>query len=407
MLTVAEALAMVIEQARPLPAEVRPLREIRGCRLAEEVSADADQPPFTRSLVDGYAVRSADFQGATRRLKVVETIIAGRMPGRALQPGEAAAIMTGAPLPTGADTVVMHENTQRMTDEVEVEARHGEAGKNFQERGRIYREGELILPWGSLLSPACLALLASVGRIHVRIVPRPHVAIVPTGDELVEPDQVPGPGQIRNSNAVMLEALVAEQGSAWVSAIAPDEPGMLKEQLGKGLEDDVLVVSGGVSVGERDLVPAALLELGVRQIFHKVRLKPGKPLWFGNGPRRGDRPGTLVFGLPGNPISGLVGFLLFIRPALQLLAGHPLPSSDSMVVRLGNRFVQKGNRPTYHPARMVERSRGPGGQPEIETLDWAGSADLLGIARADGLAVFPEGDRVFQPGEIVPFLPLR
>ena len=141
------------------------------------------------------------------------------------------------------------------------------------------------------------------------------MAIVPTGDELVEPDQVPGPGQIRNSNAVMLEALVAEHGPAWVSPIAPDEPRELSRMLQTGLDFDVLVVTGGVSVGERDLVPAALLELGVEQVFHKVRLKPGKPLWFGIGPRRDGRPGTLVFGLPGNPVSGLVGFLLFIRPA--------------------------------------------------------------------------------------------
>ncbi|MGC8639368.1 MAG: gephyrin-like molybdotransferase Glp [Isosphaeraceae bacterium] len=407
MLTIAEALALVIEQAKPLPAEDRALREVRGCRLAEEVAADLDQPPFTRSLVDGFAVRSTDLKGKTRRLKLVEMIMAGRMPDRALQPGETAAIMTGAPLPPGADAVVMLEDTRIVADQVEIDARNVEAGQNLQEKGRIYRAGDPILRPGTLLSPACLALLASVGRLLARVVPRPRVAIIPTGDELVEPDQVPGPGQIRNSNAVMLEALVSEHGPAWVSAIAPDEPRVLKEMLGKGLDFDALVVTGGVSVGERDLVPATLLDLGVKQIFHKVRLKPGKPLWFGIGPGRGDRPGALVFGLPGNPASGLVGFLLFIRPALCLLAGHPLPAADTVQARLGNRFVQKGKRPTYYPARRVDRSPATGDEPVVETLDWAGSADLLGIARADGLAIFPEGDRVFPPGEIVPFLPLR
>ena len=407
MLTIAEAFALVIEQAKPLPAEDRPLRESRGCRLAEEVAADLDQPPFTRSLVDGFAVRSTDLKGRTTQLTLVETIVAGRMPDRVLQPGEAAAIMTGAPLPPGADAVVMHEDTQRLADQVEIQAKNVQAGQNLQEKGRIYRAGDPILRPGTLLTTACLALLASVGRLHARVVPRPRVAIIPTGDELVEPDQVPGPGQIRNSNAIMLEALVSEHGPAWVSAIAPDEPRTLTEMLGKGLDCDALVVTGGVSVGERDLVPAALLDLEVRQVFHKVRLKPGKPLWFGIGPARGDRPGALVFGLPGNPASGLVGFLLFIRPALCLLAGHPLPAADTVQARLGNRFVQKGNRPTYYPAKLVDQSPANGGGAVIETLAWAGSADLLGIALADGLAIFPEGDRVFHPGEIVPFLPLR
>jgi molybdopterin molybdotransferase len=405
MLTVAEALAQVIQQARPLAPCDRTLQESRGCRLAEDVAADADQPPFTRSLVDGFAVRTADLRGRGSRLHLGETIVAGRMPSRPLRPGEAAAIMTGAPLPLEADAVVMHEQTRRLGDQVEIDD-VPDPGQGVQGQGRIYRAGDRIIAAGTLLSPACLGLLASVGRVRARVVPRPRVALVPTGDELVEPDQVPGPGQIRNSNAVMLEALVAELGSAWVSPIARDEPRELARTLGKGMGFDVLVVTGGVSVGERDLVPAALLELGVKPVFHKVRLKPGKPIWFGTRGDRGDGPGTLVFGLPGNPVSSLVGFLLFIRPALSLLAGHPQLEAEPKRVRLGNRFVHKGNRPTYHPARWVAPQASKASEPMIETVNWAGSADLTGIANADGLAVFAEGDRVFQPGEIVPFLPL-
>src|SRR5262249_6328759 len=188
--------------------------------------------------------------------------------------------------------------------------------------GREMRAGERVLTRGTILKPAHLGVLASVGRTSV-LVRRPRATIVPTGDELVEPDRSPGPGQIRNSNAIMLWAMTIEEtATADVLPIAPDEPARLREILQRGLESDVLVITGGVSAGQRDLVPTALEQLGVQRIFHKVRLKPGKPLWFGTGPPRGAtaRPGPLVFGLPGNPVSGLVGFLLFIKPALAALA---------------------------------------------------------------------------------------
>jgi molybdopterin molybdotransferase len=408
MLTVEEALALVIEQAKPLPPVDHALRDCRGCRLDEDVAADADQPPFTKSLVDGYAVRSDDLAGHDKRLKLGETILAGQMPTRPLEPGEAAAIMTGAPLPARADAVVMLEQTRTKAGEIEFEPGEVRSGSNVLERGRICRAGERILSAGALLGPASLGLLASVGRSRVRVVPRPRLAIVPTGDELVELDCVPGPGQIRNSNAVMLEALAIEHAAAaWVSPIAPDEPEELGRILKEGLAFDVLVVTGGVSAGQRDLVPAALEALGVQNIFHKIRLKPGKPLWFGVGPKRGSGGGTLVFGLPGNPVSGLVGFLLFIRPALHVLAGHPLAPLELEQVSLGKRFVHRGDRPTYHPARRVEPPADRAQSRVIETMDWAGSADLVGLAGADGFAVFPAGDRVFDPGEIVRFLPLR
>ena len=183
------------------------------------------------------------------------------------------------------------------------------------------RAGEVVLTAGTILKPAHLGVLASVGRTPVRVV-RPQVAIVPTGDELVEPDQIPGPGQIRNSNAMMLRALAMEEGAEAESLpTAPDEADELRRILQNGLDSDVLMITGGVSAGQRDLVPAVLEELGVRCVFHKVRLKPGKPIWFGVGGPRAGRPGPLVFGLPGNPVSGLVGFLLFVRPAFAALAG--------------------------------------------------------------------------------------
>jgi molybdopterin molybdotransferase len=235
--------------------------------------------------------------------------------------------------------------------------------------------------------------------------------VVPTGDELVEPDQVPGPGQIRNSNAVMLQSFAAAAGAeAETLAIAPDDSERLRTALARGLEGDVLLITGGVSAGKLDLVPETLERLGVMRVFHKIRLKPGKPLWFGVGPMREGASGTLVFGLPGNPVSGVVGFLLFVRPALETLAGKDTDALANagaavppMLCSLAGPFVHAGDRPTYHPARIASDE----GRPCVELLDWAGSADLKTVAEADGFAIFAAGERTYEKGEIVGFLPLR
>ena len=403
MLTVDEALRSVRAHAAPLPPRAVPLAEALGLVLAEDVAADLDLPPFDKALMDGYAVRTADLADGNRRLLVGEEITAGRTPTRPLAPGEAAAIMTGAPLPAGADAVVMVERTRRAGDHVVIEGPDVLPRQNWLPRGREMRSGEVVLTRGASLTPPRMGLLASVGRTSVHAIPRPRVAVVSTGDELVEPDQVPGRGQIRNSNATMLRALAVSAGcDAETLPTAPDDPDALHAILGRGLTADVMLVSGGVSAGNRDLVPAAFERLGVSNVFHKIRLKPGKPLWFGVGPARPDgNPGTLVFGLPGNPVSGVVGFLLFVRPALSLLAGQRDKADRAFPVRLATPFAHQGDRPTYHPARLVE-----GDTPSVSPLNWGGSADLRTVASADGFAVFPAGDRRYEAGEIVQFLPL-
>ncbi len=311
--------------------------------------------------------------------------------------------MTGAPLPDGADAVVMVEDTRRIGDEVVIDETTVRAGQNRLTRGREMRAGEVVLGRGERLNPARIGLLASVGRAEVVVVPRPSVAIVPTGDELVEPDRVPGPGQIRNSNAAMLKALAVSCGAdAEALPIVPDEPGPLREAFWRGLQADVLLITGGVSAGNRDLVPEALDHLGVTRVFHKVRLRPGKPLWFGIGPPREGGPPALVFGLPGNPVSGIVGFLLFVRPALEALAGRPGPDTATVRIPLSRPFRHGGDRTTYHPSRRV----GAEGGLAVEPLEWAGSADLRTVAAADGFAIFPAGDRAYQAGDIVDFLSL-
>jgi len=408
MLTVAAAIEAVLEHARALPPAWCPLETALGCALAEDVVADADSPPFDKALVDGYAVRSADLGGTDRSLALGEVILAGRTPTRALGRREAAVVMTGAPIPPGCDAVVMQERARAIEGVVVVEEATTRSGQNLLPRGREMRAGEVVVPRGSILVPARMGVLASVGRGTVRVVPRPRVAIVPTGDELVEPGETPGPGQIRNSNAVMLHGLAVEEGACALSLpIAADDPPRLRQALARGLDADLLLVTGGVSTGQCDLVPATLEALGAKSVFHKVRVKPGKPLWFGVGPPRGDRPQALVFGLPGNPVSGLVGFLLFVRPALAALAGKEQPGPDVQQARLACGFIQRGDRTTYHPARLVARDALPPDLPSLETLAWSGSADLRTVAAAGGFAVFPAGDRDYAPGEIVGFLPMR
>jgi molybdopterin molybdotransferase len=418
MLTIDEALRAVLDEARPLPPAPAPLQCALGCELGEDVAADIDLPPFDKALVDGYAVRSEDLRGPDRRLRLGESIMAGQTPTRPLEPGEAALVMTGAPIPAGCDAVVMHERTQAGEGVVRIDEPEVRTGQNILPRGREMRAGEIVVSAGTVLGAAHLGVLASVGQTDPRVF-QPTVSIVSTGDELVDPDRVPGPGQIRNSNAVMLEALAKEDRTkSAVFPIVADDSAELRSTLGLALDADVVLITGGVSAGQRDLVPGALESLGVRRVFHKVRLKPGKPIWFGVGPARAatgqdPRPGSLVFGLPGNPVSGLVGYLLLVRPALAVLSHEillPLPgpawlAQRLMPGRLLRPFRHRGDRPTYFPARILFI---PDTElPEIETLDWSGSADLRTAARAHGFAAFPAGDRDYAPGEIVDFLPMR
>ncbi len=406
MLTIDEALTAVLERAVALPPRSIPVNQAFGLVLAEDIVADMDQPPFTKSLVDGFAVRSSDLADGNTRLTVGEEIVAGKTPTRPLATLEAAVIMTGAPLPPEADAVVMVEKTRRDGNFVAIEDAKVTKGQGVLPRGREMKEDDVVLTRGRRLNAPALGLVAAVGRSEVRVHPRPKVAVVTTGDELVDPSQKPGPGQIRNSNATLLRALATNECAVVeVYPNAPDEIEALKETLTAGLASDVLVITGGVSAGNRDLVPEALQSLGVKRVFHKIRLKPGKPLWFGVGPKRTNGlPGSLVFGLPGNPVSGIVGFLLFVRPALRRLADRKHVMESLVTGRLRRAFRHRGDRPTYYPAISI-----PTSDPallQIELLDWGGSADLRTVAWADGFAIFPEGDRDYEAGEIVGFLPL-
>jgi molybdopterin molybdotransferase len=391
MLSVAEALAVVLQHTRPLPPETLPLGPAAlGLVLAEDVAADLDMPPYDKALMDGYAVRSGDLADGRAALAISDEITAGRTPRGPVGPGQAARIMTGAPLPDGADAVVMVERSRMCADgRVEIGERP-QAGQNILRRASEMRSGDTVLAAGAVLRPAELGVLATVGRTTARLHPAPRVAVLSTGDEVVEADQRPGAGQIRNSNGPMLTALAAHAGAApRYLGIARDRVEHLRETVADGLCDAVLVLSGGVSAGKLDLVPAVFQELGVEAQFHKVLMKPGKPVYFGT---RGER---LVFGLPGNPVSALVCFELFVRPALRRLGGHADAGPRLVRARLVEDFAYRTDRPTYHPARLEADADGY----RVRPVPWFGSPDLRGLTRANAFAVFPAGDHRHQSGQ--------
>ncbi len=395
MLSVSEALDRVLARAKPRPAVGCASCDALGLVLAEEIASDVDSPPHNKSIVDGYAVVAADLAGGRAELEVLEEVTAGDVPRRAVCSGTAVRVMTGAPVPEGADAVVMVEQSELIGDRVVLTPPRVAAGQNIMPRAASMARGDRVLAVGQALRAIEVGLLAEVGRTYVQIIPRPRLAVLSTGNELVPPDVVPGPGHIRNSNSPMLVAAARTAGAASVDlGIARDEPDALRSMMAAGLEADVLVISGGVSAGVLDLVPGVLKSLGVEQVFHKVSIKPGKPLWFGVlAAEAGDK---LVFGLPGNPVSSLVGFELFVKPAIAALAGRATEAS-AIEATLTQEFTHRGERPTYHPAIL----RCEEGRCVVEPLRWRGSGDLRTLARANALACFGPGDYTRVAGETV------
>ncbi len=402
MLSVHAARTIVLDHSWPLPPATMTLSPaLVGQVLAEAIASDLDMPPYDKALMDGYAVRCSDLAQGEATLTVIEEVPAGRLPRKPVSAGQATRIMTGAPLPEGADAVVMQERTTLAGDRVHIRERPPQPGQHILRRGLEMRQGEIVLDTGVVLGPAHLGLLASVGRISAQLHPRPSVSILTTGDEVVEPGIHPGPGQIRNSNGPMLAAQVVQAGGIpRTLGIARDEVEHLRTLLRTGIQTDVLLLSGGVSAGKRDLVPEVLQELGVHPHFHKVEMKPGKPLFFGTLAQT-ERT-TLVFGLPGNPVSSFVCFELFVRPALCRLLGHAEPGPVLIHLALDEDFSHRSDRPTYHPAALVNHEEGL----RVRTVPWLGSPDLRGLTRADALVVFPAGEHTFRAGQVVPVLRL-
>ncbi len=407
MLSVAEALDRVLTGVPVLPAETLPLSLALGRVLAEPVVAGREIPPWDNSSMDGYAVRAADLRGASPAVPVTLTVVgevaAGAMARDGVGRGQAYRILTGAPLPSGSDAVVPQEEVERDGARV-VFTRPVEAGAYVRPRGEDIRPGDRMLEPGTELRPAALGVLAALGQARVRVYQRPRVAVLSTGDELVAPDAPLGPGQIPDSNSYTLAGLAAEAGAVPQSlGIAPDRREALVERLRQGLEADVLVSSAGVSVGDRDFVREAIESLGAHLDFWKVNMRPGKPLTFGRvggrGVNRADGRGgdCLFFGLPGNPVSCMVTFELFVRPVLRRLGGHRVLERPRVRARALQGIDNPGSRPGYLRVRLEPVATGGlGARP----TGMQGSAILRSMLLADGLAVVPGDTHIPEGGEV-------
>jgi molybdopterin molybdotransferase len=393
LLSVDEALRLVLTRVQPLDAADVALEESAGRVLAGDARSAVDLPPFPSSAMDGFALRAADTPGT---LPIVARIAAGRPATRSLAPGEAMAIATGGVVPAGADSVVPIEDVEEGADSVVVPAAT-ESGANIRPRGGDLRAGETVVEAGTRLGPAQVGALAAAGVARVRCHRAPRAVVVVTGTELCAPGDPLGPGEIYDANGYILATQLASAG-AEVERLPPvkDDPAATRDAIERGLAADVLITTGGVSVGVYDLVRAVEAELGVEEVFWRVAVRPGKPVAFGVRGR------TLVFGLPGNPVSSLVGFELFVRPALLALQGVENAAPVFRPGRLGRAVKRTRARDSLLRARTrVERD-----EVVLDPLSGQESHMIAQAATADALVLVPLGEGNLEAGSAVRYLSL-
>jgi molybdopterin molybdotransferase len=368
-----------------------------GRVLAEPVVADRDIPPFPRSTRDGYAVSSADLSQLPAKLEVIGEIRAGENPEllpAQLEPGQAVSIMTGAPVPTGADAVVMVEYSSRLGQQVEI-TRDAACGENIVPRGAEARQGGILVDRGVRLNDAGIALGASVGKSRVWVYKRPRIAVLTTGDELVGIGATPGPTQIRNSNSYSLAAqILAAGGVPVLLPIAPDETESLRRLIELGLQSDLLLLTGGVSMGRYDLVEQVLAELGAEFFFTGAKIQPGRPVVFGQVESADHK---YFFGLPGNPVSTMVTFELFARPMVEALAGMYPRKLTFLHARLASEVRVKTGLTRFYPAMLSGEFK----NSQVHLVAWQGSGDIAATARANCYVVVPPDCELIAAGEWV------
>jgi molybdopterin molybdotransferase len=397
---------------RPRSKELLELLDSAGRILAEPVAADRNFPPFRRATRDGYAVWAADLAQLPAKLRVVGEIRAGAKSENSeikIESGEAAAIMTGAPAPAGADAIVMVEWTSRAGDYVEI-SRGIAAGDNIVPVGSEAKRGQQLLSPGMQLDHAAIAVAASAGRVHLLVYAKPRIAILSTGDEVVDIDVPPGPNQIRNSNTYSLAVQIQDLGGEPVLLpIAPDEPQRLRELIAEGLEADMLLLAGGVSMGKYDLVEQVLADVQAEFFFTGAQIQPGKPIVFGRVPwtssptvanTDAEPQWKYFFGLPGNPISTMVTFQLFAQPILEALAGRSLQKLVFLHAKLKSEIKTKTGLKRFLPAILS----GEFEQAEVELAGWHGSGDIATAARANCYIVISPDKNTIAAGEWVPVL---
>ncbi len=403
MLPIERGLEIVMSTARAkdrpdwMAAESVPLSAAAGRILREDVFSDSDSPPFDKSIRDGFAVRFEDVAEIPAVLTVIGESRAGAAADVVVRRGQCCEIMTGAPLPPGADSVVMVENTERVSAASVRILKSLRENEGLLRRAAEVRKGDKVLQTGRRIGLADLGLLAGTGKSAVVVSKKPRVAVIATGDELVEVRETPKSGQIRNSNSYTICAQAVEAGSEpLMLGIGRDNLEDLRIKIRQGLEYDVLIVSGGVSMGKYDLVENVFAEFGVEVLFDKIAMKPGKPTVFGH------RGQTYVFGLPGNPVSTIVSFHMFVRPLILFL----LKAENTSPVMLEAKLEAPAKCDPDRVALVPALVRFDAGQYRIQTAPWKGSSDLAGLARANALVVIPRRSGFLEPGETAQFLTL-
>jgi molybdenum cofactor synthesis domain-containing protein len=390
IISIEEALRTIQQEVQPLPTHLVPLQEALGYVLAEDTVAEEPMPPFAASSVDGFAVIAADGAGLRR---LVGDQAAGYVGNIRVEPGTAARVTTGAPIPPGANAVVMVEQTEPGLDQVNILAKHIESGANIRPVGQDIEQGQLVLPKHTVLGPAELGLLGTVGKAQVAVFRRPTVAIMSTGDEIVEPHEKPAPGQIRDANRFTLMAAVRQAGAIPLDlGIVRDKTGSLEEMMARALaEADALLTSGGVSMGQLDLVKPYLTSRGTVH-FGRVNTKPGKPVTFATV------EGKPCFAMPGFPVSALVSFEVFVRPALLKMAGHTKIYRPREKAILAHAFGHDAARTEFQRVILTRRADGA---LLAHSTGFQGSGRLLSMRGANGLAILPRGQGDFEAGAAV------
>jgi molybdopterin molybdotransferase len=378
-----------------LPAEQAPVDESMGRILQEDIHSKIEMPPFDKSAVDGYAVNASDVKKVPARLRWAGLIQAGESFGRRLARGECVKIMTGAPIPEGADSVIMVEDSRQQGECAEL-FKPSKKGENVCFKGEDLKKGQNVLKKGIKVFSSHVAILATVGRPVVRVAGKPRVAVLNTGGEIVPLGKKLGRNKIYNSNGPMLSALLKADGiEPRFLGIAKDNVRDLKKEIRKGLSADILLISGGVSMGDYDLIPDVLRKLGVKKIFHKVNIKPGKPLFFG---RR--QKGALVFGIPGNPVSNFLAYLIFVRPALNKMMGcrSCKPAFKEGIIETG--FYSRAGRKHFVLVKVSKR----GNRYYLTPVTSHGSADVLALSKADGFMAVGQHTGVIKKGSKAGFI---
>jgi molybdopterin molybdotransferase len=418
MISVEEALEKILKEVDPLAEETVPILDSLGQVLAEDIKSDINVPPLDNAAMDGYAVRSKDTEGASEKspriLRVIDTVMAGSISKLRVVDGTAIRIMTGAPVPEGADSVIQFEKTDeeqrkasaadRAVTEIGILCKI-ESGKNIRQAGEDIARGAVALKKGTVIRPAEIGLLASLGRSRVKVIRRPVVAVLATGDELVEIDQPLPEGKIYNSNTYSVASLVSRYGGLpRILGIALDREDSLIGKLHQGLGADMLLTIGGVSMGDYDMVKDILAREG-EMVFWKVRMKPGKPLAFGRLKAVDKKGRTKIiphFGLPGNPVSCMVSFEMFVRPALLKMMGKKNLTKPAVEAIMEDSITNTEGRRIYDRA-IVERRNG---RYYARLTGSQSSGILTSMSRANGLVIIPEDRKAVDKGEVVQALML-